>query len=155
MTSNSEVSVTMSAELLMHLRHRAADKDIPLDFFIAGLICDTIESFCQRLSRAGGRGFHACAVCVEWNGSARERTVRSATPTRSPFDDKRATDLTQLLLSNQDRPGGEMPALMSVPALSTRKDPPRDLIRCSKFARLFWYALSVLGSFAVRKTRDL
>jgi hypothetical protein len=44
MTATSEVSVTISAELLAHLHRRAADSGIPLDFFIAGLVCDAIES---------------------------------------------------------------------------------------------------------------
>ena len=51
MKTISEVSVTLSNELLAHLRGLAADLDIPLEWLVAGLVCDTIES-----SAASGRG---------------------------------------------------------------------------------------------------
>jgi hypothetical protein len=40
----SEVFVTLSSELLDRLRSRAADLDIPLEWLVAGLVCDTLES---------------------------------------------------------------------------------------------------------------
>jgi hypothetical protein len=45
MTKNSEVCVTLSEELQGHLRGRAAALKIPLESLVAGLLCDTIESF--------------------------------------------------------------------------------------------------------------
>ena len=44
MKENSEVSVTLSKELLDHLGGLAADLDIPLEWLVAGLVCDTMES---------------------------------------------------------------------------------------------------------------
>jgi hypothetical protein len=44
MPSRSEVFVTLSVELLSQLRARAAGLDVPLDWLVAGLVHDTIES---------------------------------------------------------------------------------------------------------------
>jgi hypothetical protein len=60
MTAISEVSVTLSEALLGHLHGLAADLEIPFDWFVAGLVCDTIESFADpsaggvRLNPRGG-----------------------------------------------------------------------------------------------------
>jgi hypothetical protein len=44
MPSHSEVLVTLSVGLLSQLRARAAGLDVPLDWLVAGLVHDTIES---------------------------------------------------------------------------------------------------------------
>ena len=51
MKANSELSVTLSKDLLDHLRGLAADMDIPLEWLVAGLVCDTIESSAIRVPR--------------------------------------------------------------------------------------------------------
>ena len=43
MAEQLEIFVTLSAELLSHLRCRADNLDVPLDWFVVGLICDTID----------------------------------------------------------------------------------------------------------------
>ncbi len=43
--ARSEVFVTVSPELLSRLRACAANLDLPLEWFVAGLVCDTMESF--------------------------------------------------------------------------------------------------------------
>ena len=53
MKATPEVRVTLSDELFTHLRHRALELRIPLDWLVAGLICDTIEGFANaKRSRA-------------------------------------------------------------------------------------------------------
>ena len=45
MTDDSEIHVILSDELHRRLYASAAGSDIPLDWFVAGLVCDTIETF--------------------------------------------------------------------------------------------------------------
>ena len=47
-----KVTVTLSAMLLRHLRGLAADLEVPIEWLVAGLVCDTIESFADP--SAGG-----------------------------------------------------------------------------------------------------
>ena len=42
MDNNSTISVTLSADLLTHLRLRAQTERTPLSWLVAGLVCDTI-----------------------------------------------------------------------------------------------------------------
>jgi hypothetical protein len=42
MDNNSTISVTLSADLLSHLRLRAQNERTPLSWLVAGLVCDTI-----------------------------------------------------------------------------------------------------------------
>jgi hypothetical protein len=44
MKTLKEVPVTLSTGLLNQLRSRAAGLEIPLEWLVAGLVCDTIES---------------------------------------------------------------------------------------------------------------
>jgi hypothetical protein len=43
MTSHSEIIVTLSVELLGHLRGVAALLEVPFELLVAGIVCDTIE----------------------------------------------------------------------------------------------------------------
>ena len=48
MTEDSEIRVSLSDELRRLLIARAAGSEVPLDWFVAGLVCDTIESIGDR-----------------------------------------------------------------------------------------------------------
>ena len=41
--TSSQVRITLSDDLLCHLRRVAQEKHIPLRWLVAGLICDTLE----------------------------------------------------------------------------------------------------------------
>ena len=43
MTKTSEVRVTLSAELWKQFRHHAAETGVPLEWLVAGLVCDTLR----------------------------------------------------------------------------------------------------------------
>ena len=43
-----QVRVTLSDDLLNHLRRMAQSKHVPLRWLVAGLICDTFESGLER-----------------------------------------------------------------------------------------------------------
>jgi hypothetical protein len=43
MKATTEVVVTLTDELWSRLRQEAARLDVPLEWLIAGLVCDTIE----------------------------------------------------------------------------------------------------------------
>lgn len=43
MDTNAEVFVTLSADLLARLRKAARQEHIPLQWLIAGLVCDTVD----------------------------------------------------------------------------------------------------------------
>jgi hypothetical protein len=60
MKAISEVSVMLSNELLAHLRGLAADLDIPLEWLVAGLVCDTIEG--PAASGTGHRRVHSRSI---------------------------------------------------------------------------------------------
>jgi hypothetical protein len=47
MSANPEVCVTLSEELLGHLRGLAAELDVPLEWLAAGVVCDTIEGLAE------------------------------------------------------------------------------------------------------------
>ena len=44
MDTNAEVFVTLSADLLARLREAARREHIPLQWLVAGLICDTVDA---------------------------------------------------------------------------------------------------------------
>ena len=44
MPTRSEISVTLSDELLHHLRVQAQHLHVPLRWLVASLVCDTIEN---------------------------------------------------------------------------------------------------------------
>jgi hypothetical protein len=39
--------VTLSAELLRDLRRRASELKIPIEWLVAGLVCDTLDNFAE------------------------------------------------------------------------------------------------------------
>ena len=43
-----QVRVTLSDDLLNHLRHTAQETQVPLRWLVAGLVCDTFESGLER-----------------------------------------------------------------------------------------------------------
>jgi hypothetical protein len=43
MDATPQIQVTLSQELLNHLRQTAQRRHVPLNWLVAGLICDTIE----------------------------------------------------------------------------------------------------------------
>jgi hypothetical protein len=45
MTRISEIVVTLSDELLHHLRAIAVERGVPLEWLVVGIVCDTIETF--------------------------------------------------------------------------------------------------------------
>lgn len=49
-----EVTVTLSATLLRHLRGLAADLEVPIEWLVAGLVCDTVESFDEGQATRSG-----------------------------------------------------------------------------------------------------
>ena len=44
MNQHSEIIVTLSDELLGHLRGLAAMLEVPFEWMVAGIVCDTIEN---------------------------------------------------------------------------------------------------------------
>jgi hypothetical protein len=44
MDSSSEIRVTLSDALLKHLRKEAEARHVPLQWLVAGLVCDTVEN---------------------------------------------------------------------------------------------------------------
>jgi hypothetical protein len=48
------VSVTLSDDLLAHLRRRADGERVPLEWLVAGLVCDTVASWNERTGRELG-----------------------------------------------------------------------------------------------------
>ena len=49
MKAKPEVRVTLSAELVRHLRLRASALKIPIEWLVVGLVCDTLD----KLAEAG------------------------------------------------------------------------------------------------------
>jgi hypothetical protein len=41
--ATKEVAVTLSAELWRELRRQAAALEVPIEWLVAGLVCDTVE----------------------------------------------------------------------------------------------------------------
>jgi hypothetical protein len=48
MDAEPQVRVTLSDDLLNHLRKMAQSKQVPLRWLVAGLVCDTFESGLER-----------------------------------------------------------------------------------------------------------
>ncbi len=44
MKRSPQVQVTLSADLLIHLRKTAQEEHVPLRWLVAGLVCDTLET---------------------------------------------------------------------------------------------------------------
>ena len=44
MKATPEVRVTLSEELLRHLRRRASELKIPIEWLVVGLVCDTLDN---------------------------------------------------------------------------------------------------------------
>jgi hypothetical protein len=55
MTSISELFVTLSDDLFGHLRRLAADLEVPVEWLVAGIVCDTIERSRTKLPRRSAR----------------------------------------------------------------------------------------------------
>ena len=49
------ITVILSAELLGHLRGRARALEVPLEWLVAGIVCDTIETTPQKSPASPGR----------------------------------------------------------------------------------------------------
>lgn len=47
MSAKNEIRVTLSEDLLRHLRKEAEARHVPLRWLVAGLVCDTVEN-CRR-----------------------------------------------------------------------------------------------------------
>lgn len=43
MDASPQIRVTLSEELLEHLRHEAETRHVPLRWLVAGLVCDTLD----------------------------------------------------------------------------------------------------------------
>ena len=54
MDTTPAISVTLSDDLLNHLRQRARNEQVPLTWLVAGLVCDTIVSWNERAGRTLG-----------------------------------------------------------------------------------------------------
>ena len=63
MRANSkEVVVTLTAELWEEFRRRAAALGVPVEWLVAGLVCDTVEGLAAcRLTDGAHEGFHVKA----------------------------------------------------------------------------------------------
>ena len=44
-----QVRVTLSNDLLNHLRHTAQVRHVPLQWLVAGLVCDTLETGIEKV----------------------------------------------------------------------------------------------------------
>ena len=47
MKATPEVRVALSDELLRHLRRRASELEIPIEWLVAGLVRDTLNNFAE------------------------------------------------------------------------------------------------------------
>ena len=47
MKATPEVRVTLSDELLRHLHRHTSDLNVPFEWCVVGLVCDTLESLVQ------------------------------------------------------------------------------------------------------------
>ena len=62
MSNRSQISVTLSDELLHHLRIQAQRLHVPLKWLVAGLVVDTSEPAFPRAARDDRMGcLHRCA----------------------------------------------------------------------------------------------
>ena len=53
MDHSPTISVTLSADLLSHLRRLAQAQHVPISWLVTGLICDTIVACNERAAPAG------------------------------------------------------------------------------------------------------
>jgi len=56
MNATPEVRVTLSEDLLRHLRRRASELEIPIEWLVAGLVCDTLNNFAETGHPRGAPG---------------------------------------------------------------------------------------------------
>ena len=49
------ITVTLSAELLGHLRGLATSLEVPFEWLVAGIVCDTIETTPEKSPASPGR----------------------------------------------------------------------------------------------------
>lgn len=64
------VSVTLSDDLLAHLRRRADEEQVPMEWLVAGLVCDTMASWNERTGRKLGvrvRNVGGLPLTPTWN----------------------------------------------------------------------------------------
>jgi predicted urease superfamily metal-dependent hydrolase len=55
MRSTSQVFVTLSPDLLRHLCELARTQDVPIQWIVAGLVCDTIDTGAESAKNAALR----------------------------------------------------------------------------------------------------
>ena len=55
MTPISEIFVTLSDELFGHLRVLAAELEVPFEWLVAGIVCDTVDRSADLLPTPAGR----------------------------------------------------------------------------------------------------
>ena len=55
MTPSSEIVVTLSDELLGHLRSVAASLEVPFEWLVAGIVCDTFETSAELVPCSAGQ----------------------------------------------------------------------------------------------------
>lgn len=70
MTSSPTIAVTLSADLLNHLRHVAQIEDVPLNWLVVGLVCDSIETWNERVGQAMGvecRNIGGLTLAPRWS----------------------------------------------------------------------------------------
>jgi hypothetical protein len=70
MDPSTTISVTLSDDLLAHLRQRAHSEQVPLHWLVAGLVCDTIGSWNERTGRNLGmrvREIGGLKLTPTWN----------------------------------------------------------------------------------------
>ena len=62
MRNNTEVSVTLSGELINHLRWQAQRLHVPLKWLVASLVVDTSETAARRAPMDDRTGILRCSV---------------------------------------------------------------------------------------------
>ena len=70
MDHSPTISVTLSADLLSHLRRLAQAQHVPISWLVTGLICDTIVACNERAGQAGaaqGRSLSPLPPPSAWN----------------------------------------------------------------------------------------
>ena len=70
MDPSTTISVTLSDDLLDHLRQRAHSEQVPLHWLVAGLVCDTIVSWNERTGQNLGmqvREIGGLKLTPTWN----------------------------------------------------------------------------------------
>jgi hypothetical protein len=70
MDCSTTISVTLSADLLNHLRQRARHDQVPLSWLVVGLVCDTMVAWNERAGGASGvqvREVEGLPLSPTWN----------------------------------------------------------------------------------------